>query len=321
MKILAGLQELSEEPLALLVGNFDGVHRGHQAVIRQLRPLAQAAGCRLAVLSFWPHPGLFLNNRGTLCLLQTMAEKAALLESHGVDLLINHPFNEHLATMEPIDFLDHLFSFGCIRLLSVGQSFRFGWQRKGDVGLLEALQMRHGFRLIPFEELSDDSGAIISSSGIRTMIREGRLAEAANWLGRPVFRTGLVVRGSGLGAQLGFPTANLACEHLCPLPHGVYSSWVRLDKRTHRSITHCGIRPTYGGGPLQVETHIPGVSLPLYGRKIALAFATFLRGEQRFSCQDALKEQISQDIAARLGLADQEPNLSFLDSLLEDPTC
>jgi len=321
MKILAGLAELEKVPLALLVGNFDGVHRGHQGVIRPLRAMAQAAGCQLAVLSFWPHPGVFLNNRGTVSLLQTPEEKAALLQSLGVDLLINQPFDGALAAMEPAEFLDHLFRFGRIRLLSVGRSFRFGFQRRGDVSLLTAKQAQYGYRLIPFEELRDEEGTIISSSGIRAMLAEGRLAEAASWLGRPLFRTGLVVRGSGRGTQLGYPTANLACEHPLPLPYGVYSTWLRLDRCTHPSITHCGIRPTFGDGQLQVETHVPGATLPLYGRRVVLAFGAFLRPEQRFSSQEALKEQISQDIAARLSRPDLVPNLAFLDSLLEENPC
>ncbi|MCB1051912.1 MAG: riboflavin biosynthesis protein RibF [Acidobacteria bacterium] len=317
MEIVNNLDQLKGQPLALLIGNFDGVHLGHQSVIHQVLELAQGHQWIPAVLSFDPHPRKILAPGSAPRLIQTLEEKQALLAHHGIQIMINLPFTRELAQLEPRAFMDLLTASVSIRMLSVGQAFRFGLNRAGGVDDLRAWQNHYGYALFDLAEKVHDHGQIISSSRIRKEIELGHVREAAAMLGRPVFRIGKVGSNYRMGRRLGFPTANLQSSHECFPRFGVYASWLLVDGNFYSAITNVGQRPTFEGSGIQVESHLINHEIDLYDKRVALIFSDFHRPEQRFPDVDQLKLQIAADITWRQQLNDPAPEgLRFLQTLL-----
>jgi riboflavin kinase / FMN adenylyltransferase len=290
---------------AVAVGNFDGVHRGHQALVGAAVARARTAGEAAVVLTFDPHPAAVLRPQAAPAALTTLAQKQELVAALGVDRLVVVPFDARLAALAPEAFATEVLqqSVGA-RHVVVGESFRFGRGRAGDPRALEELGRTRGFGVEVVPPVMEE-GRPISSSRVREALAGGRVDEAQRLLGRPYFVDGVVVRGDARGRTLGFPTANLRPEPQILPARGVYAAQCRLADGSERAaVVNVGERPTFGGGRVTLEAHLPGFDGDLYDARLRVSFHHFLRAEQRFASAEALVAQIRADVeAARARLA------------------
>ncbi len=291
------LNEILLREAWLTIGSFDGVHRGHQEIIRQLTAGAHAHAAPAVVLTFYPHPSMVLRGQNAPFYLTTPEVRAVLMGELGVDVVITHPFDRALSNMLAQDFLALLKSRLGICHLCVGRDFALGRGRQGDAHLLARLGEEMGFTLNVFPPV-EISGQIVSSTRIRSLLADGDVTNAAELLGRPYRVSGEVIHGDGRGRKIGIPTANLSFwkEQLLPAV-GVYASRLWVDGIAWPAATNIGFRPTFEGDRrLSVEAHILDFNRDLYGQHVTLDFVARLRGEQKFSGIEALMEQIRQDI-------------------------
>ncbi len=286
------------------IGNFDGVHRGHRAVLAQARRLAGPSAHKVVALTFDPHPTRVLG-RTPPPQLSTLERRVELLLAHGADEVVVEPFTTELAAFTPERFARELLSARLhARAVVVGEGFRFGAKRAGDFPRLEALGAELGFVACAAEVAGDADGPF-SSTRVRQAVARGDVVEAARVLGRLHELSGTVVHGDHLGRTLGFPTANLdGVVEALPL-HGVYAV-VAAGPQGERwtGVLNVGVRPTVDGAKLRVEAHLFDVDVDLYGARVRLGLVAHLRPERRFGGLDALKAQIAQDAQdARQALA------------------
>jgi riboflavin kinase/FMN adenylyltransferase len=295
---------------AVSAGNFDGVHRGHQALVAVALRDAREAGGTSVVLTFDPHPSQVLSPDRAPASLTTLEQKAEVLAGLGVEKLAVLPFTHELARQGPEDFA-RLVLRGALGacVVVVGTNFRFGRERSGDLGRLRELGGTLGFRVHGLEPVAHE-GAPISSSRIREALARGAVAAAREMLGRHLFIDGRVVRGDERGRQLGFPTANLETANECLPGAGVYACWARLleeaEAAARPAVVNLGRRPTFGGGETRVEAHLLAFSGDLYGRRLRLEFVERLREERGFAGPQELVQQIRQD-AERAGRLLEKP--------------
>jgi riboflavin kinase/FMN adenylyltransferase len=287
----------------LALGVFDGVHVGHQAVIGEAVAAAAAGGGLAGVLTFDPHPACVLGPQAGPCaLVATLEHKARLVAGCGVGLFIPLRFDEAFARMEATEFLDQLLA-APIRTLAVGEDWRFGRGRHGDVDLLRARATAAGIALAAVPTVLVD-GERVSSTRIRQAIRDGSLAAASRMLGRPYSLCGTVEEGRKLGRTLGFPTANVAIGEVLTPPDGVWAVRVSIDGGPARpGIANLGMRPTVAGTARLLEVHVFDFSGDLYGREIEVEFVRFQRPEMKFASLDLLREQIAEDVRQVRGSA------------------
>lgn len=282
----------------LTIGSFDGVHRGHQEIIRQMAAGAHSQGCPAVVLSFYPHPAKVLGKRQDFKYLSTPEERNAQLRTLGVDLAITHPFNPQIAGKSAREFMLHLQQHLGLVELWVGFDFALGRKREGDIPKLRELGEELGYRLHVIDAIRC-SEQPISSSLIRNALAEGDIRLANELLGQNYSLNGLVIPGDGRGRTIGIPTANLDVWHEKAIPRpGVYTCRATVEHQTYGAVTNIGYRPTFENQPVQarVETHLLDYQSDLYGRKIRLEFLDRLRDEQRFPSIEALVDQIQTDI-------------------------
>lgn len=280
------------------LGNFDGVHAGHRELLRQASHRAKAAGLRAAVATFDPHPTVVVAPERTPRRLMTLAQRLAAFEAEGMDLAWVIPFSRRFSELDPETFMG-----GLRRALSpvdlfVGTAFRFGRNRAGDLETLQAWGQVHRCTIHALALRASDGGRL-SSTRIREALDRGEVEAAAEWLGQPYALTGVVVEGDRRGRHLGFPTANLAWEQeQLPAP-GVYVTQVDLPHRPgpRLGLTNVGMKPTFDGQRLTVETHLPGFDGDLYGARMIVRFLHGIRGEARFGSVDELRLQIAKDVA------------------------
>jgi riboflavin kinase/FMN adenylyltransferase len=288
------------------VGNFDGVHRGHQALVAAAVEGARATGGLSVVLSFDPHPSHVLSPDRAPEALVTVDQKEELLAGLGVDRLVLLPFTVELSKRTPSEFAETVLgrALGARRVV-VGTNFRFGRGRAGDVALLTHLGSDLGFDVVAVEPVFHE-GAPISSTRIREALARGDVAAARELLGRPFFVDGDVVHGDGRGRTIGIPTANIAVRNeTLPRP-GVYAATVRVlpGGEPRAAVVNLGRRPTFGGGETTLEAHLLDFEADLYGASLRVEFRDRLRDEMRFDGPEALVRQIRADIdAARRALA------------------
>jgi len=293
---------------AVAVGNFDGVHRGHQALVAQAVAEARAGGGTAVVLTFDPHPSRVLAPQRAPATLVTVAQKAELLARLGVDGLAVLPFTAELAAQPPEAFARGVLH-DALRAATVvvGAGFRFGQGRAGDASALRRFGRRLGFGVHALRPVLHQ-GAPISSSRIREALARGDVAAAAEMLGRPFFVDGTVVKGVGRGRTIGIPTANIAPVNETLPGNGVYACWLRAGEGgpPRPAVANVGRRPTFGGSDITVEAHVLDFDADLYGARARLAFHARLRPEQPFAGAEALVAQIRRDIdqaRAALGAA------------------
>lgn len=282
---------------AVTIGNFDGVHIGHRAVLEHAVEISRAQGLELAVLTFEPHPAeLFRAGEVKLRLVEP-ERKVELLSECGVDLVLAQKFDERFAGLSAESFAgDVLVRALRAQLVIVGENFRFGRARAGDVAALRDLGGALGFE-VRSEPLVGVAGDGVSSSRIRELLAAGDVAGAARLLGRLHEVAGKVVRGKGdAGNALGFPTVNLGDVRVLTPGKGIYAAHCDLDGQTLKCAAYIGDRPTLGHGAT-VEAHLMDFVGDLYDRRVRLRFVERLRGEQKFDGIDALREQVGSDIA------------------------
>jgi riboflavin kinase/FMN adenylyltransferase len=283
----------------LTIGIFDGVHHGHQEIIRQLTTGAHADGALAVVLTFSPHPAVILGGKADFKSLTTAEERAALLESLGVDIVITHPFDRALADQTAEEFMRHVVRSLGLRRLLVGYDFALGHAREGDVARLTELGKTLGYEVHAIAPVTNGQETI-SSTRIRQQIAAGEVSAAAAGLGRCYALTGPVIHGDGRGKKINIPTANIAYppEKLIPA-NGIYATWAWVDGKKYPAATSIGIRPTFTPeeSVSHVEAHILDFKRDLYGQEIKLEFVEYLRPEEKFPSVEALLEQIHADIA------------------------
>ena len=295
---LVSIQQASFKEAWLTIGTFDGVHIGHQEIVRGLAAGAKAEGAPAIVVTFHPHPAAVVRQQGGPHLLSMPDERAEYLQEAGADVVITQPFDQQIAGTNAEDFLGLLKKHLGFRHLWVGYDFALGHKRSGDIHRLSELaeQLDYQLQVVPAVHLH---GQIVSSSRIRGLLREGQVANAAQALGRWYKLTGDVVKGDGRGHTLGFPTANLAVpvEKFVP-ESGVYACIAQVEGMAWRAAVNIGLRPTFDGSSAttQIEAHILDYQGDLYGQQMSLSFIERLRDEKGFPSIQALIEQIQQDI-------------------------
>jgi riboflavin kinase/FMN adenylyltransferase len=299
MRTIGTLRELAEErrPLCLAAGFFDGVHRGHQEVIRRAVRRARAIGGRAWILTFDTHPLKILAPTRAPLLLTGGPHKVRLLGSLGADGCLVLPFTRRLASLEPEAFLDRLGRAApALREVFVGRNWRFGHRGRGDSGLLARWAAGRGIGVTQVAPVRWKK-VPISSTRIRAAIAWGRLDDAAAMLGRPFSTLGTVVHGHGIGRRLGFPTANLDPHNEVRPPTGVYAVRALVGCRSHDGVLNYGTRPTIARATTPCfEVHLPGVRTRLYHRDLEVFFIARLRAERRFASVEALASQIRRDL-------------------------
>jgi riboflavin kinase / FMN adenylyltransferase len=282
----------------LTIGAFDGVHRGHQALLNQLTAGARQAGVPAVVLTFYPHPARVLGGSSGSFYLTSPEQRRDLLARAGADIIVTHPFSRDLSKVEAEDFISWLHKRLNFRHLWIGYDFALGKGRRGDAAALHRFGEQHGYELHVVHPVQSAEQPV-SSSRIRSALKDGDVQAARQMLGRSYCLQGEVIPGDGRGRTIGIPTANLHTwgEQVLPGP-GVYVCHASVKGQTWGAVTNVGYRPTFANqsDQPQVEAHLLDFHGDLYGREITLSFIARLRAEQRFPDVQSLLGQIHQDI-------------------------
>jgi len=302
MKVLNRLEELPYDytrPVAT-IGNFDGVHLGHQQLMRDLVKQASKIGGTPAVITFHPHPLQVLAPNNAPRQIQTLEQKLATIESLGIQLVIVIPFDLQFARTSARDFVNEIL---CDKLhlneIHVGPNFAFGYRREGSFNLLKEVGEERGFLVGKIHQVQF-RGSRVSSTAIRQALVAGQVGLARRLLARPYSLEGTIVHGTAVGAGIHVPTANLDTANALIPRRGVYVTMLTIEGRRHRSVSNIGVRPTISGAappaPTGIETHILNFHEDIYGRKVTLEFLVRLRDERRFPDTNALYTQIQKDV-------------------------
>lgn len=297
---------LEHEPIAITIGNFDGVHRGHQRLMRELTATAQQVGAKPVMLTFTPHTLMVVKPDLEVRYLTSLEEKLALARRYGgiADSIVLH-FTREVAALSAETFLDNLRDHFEVKALVVGANFSLGHNRMGNTAFLAQYGEEHGIavRVIPLTEADEIR---ISSTRVRALVSEGRVAEANELLGHPVVMSDVVRHGDGRGRLLGFPTANMIPDpHRLLLANGIYAAYVRLhaigrdegeDCPVYMGAANIGIRPMFQVKERLVEVYILDTDQDLYDQHITVDFIARLRDEARFESIEALKAQMARDV-------------------------
>lgn len=285
---------------AIAIGNFDGVHRGHQAVLAKAKAIATGLGAGVGALLFDPHPRQYFNPGVALFTLTPLDYKLQLLQALSLDLAAVLPFDAAMAAMPAEDFVRQVLvdGFG-IRHAVIGYDFQFGNDRTGTPELMRSLGSTHGFGVTVAEEAGDGT-APFSSSRIRQLLREGRVRAAAEVLGHWWRVIGPVVGGAKRGTGMGFPTANLALAPGQALGHGIYAVWAHVGGARHPAAAYHGTRPTFDNGASLLEVFLLEYHGDLYGREIEVELIEFIREDRAFDSVELLIQQMNLDCVAAL---------------------
>jgi riboflavin kinase / FMN adenylyltransferase len=288
---------------ALTIGNFDGVHLGHQSLLRLLRREADRRGVDAVILTFDPHPLQVLAPDRCPPMIQTWPQKVVILQELGVDGVVVYPFTPEFSRTPAADFVRDLLA-GTLRTsaLVLGERFTFGYKRQGSVALLRELAPACGYEVLGIEETAHGETPV-SSTAIRQCLAEGRLEEAAALLGRPYAIDGVVAPGLRLGRRLGFPTANVATENQLLVPNGVFAATVSVGETVRPAAVSVGIRPTVDTGvPVserrpELEAFLLDFEGDLYGRAVRIRLHALIRPERHFATMEELQAQMARDVA------------------------
>jgi riboflavin kinase/FMN adenylyltransferase len=304
MHVYKGMAELAQTPhnTVVTIGNFDGVHLGHQELIGRVKDHAARIGGTAVAITFRPHPHFVLRPSEAPLLINTYEEKAELLRRYGADLVIEQPFSREFSNITPDQFVSQFLVQGlATKVLYLGYDFAFGKERAGSVETIRRLAEARGIEIDevpPFKV----NGVPVSSSLIRKTLDEGDIPFVNQCLGRPFFLTGLVWRGEGRGRTIGIPTANLQTENRKYPRVGVYATRTYWRKAWYDSISNIGYNPTFKGDgtdlPLKIETHLFDFNEDMYGDEIRVEFYEFLRAEKKFNGVQELLAQIATDSSA-----------------------
>ena len=290
------------ETHALTIGNFDGVHLGHQAILAQVRGAAAQRGIASAVVTFEPHPREFFAPHAAPTRLTSLREKIELLGAHGIGRAQICHFNRALASLSADEFIDRVLVKGLnARWVMIGEDFRFGAKRQGDFDYLRAAGLHSGFEVVAMPDVTwrdaRSHAFRVSSSLLREVLSAGDVERATTLLGRPYSISGRVMHGDKIGRTLGFPTANVQMRHNRPPLTGIYAVRVAgLGDRTLDGVASVGVRPTVtNSGEMRLEVFIFDFDADIYGRQIRIDFLKKIRDEEKYKDLDTLKRQIDQD--------------------------
>lgn len=289
----------SDHHTVITIGTFDGVHAGHQKIIERLVATARVSQLESAILTFFPHPRMVLQEDSDLKLINTIEERKQILEKSGIDHLIIHPFTHQFSRLTALEFVrDILVNKLKAKKVIIGYDHRFGRNRTADINTLKDFGVQFGFDV---EEISQQEieEVAVSSTKIRKALLEGRVEKANNYLQHPFTLTGTIVSGQGRGKEFGYPTANLKIEEdykLIP-KIGVYVVRAVIDEIPYFGMMSIGTNPTVGGKDVTIETYFFLLDKDLYGKKLQIELLTRIRDEKKFESVDALKIAMKQDEA------------------------
>jgi riboflavin kinase/FMN adenylyltransferase len=298
MLILRGLQSSDHQPLALTIGNFDGVHLGHQALLQQLQQAALARGLETAVMVFEPHPREFFSPQQAPTRLTSLREKTEMFRVLGLDRMLVCSFTQEFAQMPAADFIHALHEKLAAKYVLIGDDFRFGSGRAGDFALMQKIGQQHGFEVEAMHSVRDGD-VRISSTAVREALAQGRLHAAERYLGRAYSISGHVEHGNKMGRQLGFPTANIQLQHNRPPLTGIFVVRVQIEGGAWlRGAASLGVRPTVAANGMPVlEVHLLDFDQEIYGKHLHVEFLHKLRDEAKYPDLDSLTRQIALDVA------------------------
>ena len=298
MKIIRSITAFnSSEKTIVTIGTFDGIHVGHQKILKDLIKTAKKEGKKSVLLTFFPHPRMVLQKDNKILLLNTIEEKSGLLEKMGLDYLIIHPFSKEFSRLTALDFVrDILVNKLNTSRLIIGYDHHFGKNREGNIHQLKEYSLLYDFKVeeIPAQDIDDVS---VSSTKIRTALKEGNLKTANNYLGYHYMLNGTVVSGKKLGGTIGFPTANLEIKEPYKLvpKTGVYIIKTHINTVLYTGIMNIGFNPTVLGKHQTIEAHLFDFNEDLYGKEITIEFIYFLREEHKFESVEELVVQLNID--------------------------
>jgi riboflavin kinase / FMN adenylyltransferase len=297
MKILRGLYSPDSQPVALTIGNFDGVHMGHQALLKELLAAGKVLGLPAGVMIFEPHPREYFMQKQAPARLTSLREKLEFFSVLGIDRVHVCRFNAHFAQMSAVDFIDALHEKLLARFVLIGDDFRFGSGRGGDFTLMEKIGALHGFAVQAVHSVKYD-GVRISSTAVRAALAAGQMGTAQRYLGRHYSISGRVVHGDGMGKKLGFPTANIQLKHNRPPLSGIYVVNAHIEGLgVLQGVASLGVRPTVkqDGKPV-LEVHLFEFSQQFYGKHLRVEFLQKLRDEEKYPDVETLTRQIALDV-------------------------
>lgn len=305
MRIYKDLNNLPKFKNAVLtIGSFDGVHIGHQQIIQQINDLASSIDGESILITFDPHPRFVVGKRqGDLKLLNTLEEKANLLEQCAVDVLIVVPFSKEFASQSPDAYIqDFLVAHFQPKIIAIGYDHKFGKNRVGDISYLKKFENKYDFKVVEIskQEVADIA---VSSTKVRTALMNGNVGQAAQLLGQPFGITGIVVKGLQIGTTIGYPTANIEVKHPYKLipPEGIYAVQVNSENNSYQGMLYIGNRPTIDQDLKQtIEVNIFDFDQDIYGKELTIEFIEYLRGDVKFTTIENLKNQLTKDKEAAL---------------------
>lgn len=298
MLIFRALQSPDHQPVALTIGNFDGVHLGHKALLSRLLSEAKLRGLPSAVVIFEPHPREFFTPDQAPARLTSLREKLELLAELGVDRVHICRFNKQFAQMSASNFIDALHQKLAVKYVLIGDDFRFGSGRSGDFALMEKIASQQGFTVEAMHSVLYD-GVRVSSTAVRAALASGHMRAATRYLGRPYCISGRVVHGDKLGREIGFPTANVQMKHNHPPLSGIFVVRVTGDHiPPQHGAASLGVRPTvHTNGRAVLEIHLLDFAQEIYGQHLCVEFLHKLRNEEKFPNLESLTQQIALDVA------------------------
>ena len=290
---------------AIAIGNFDGVHKGHQKVFQRTKKFSQKNKIKFGILTFTPLPVMFFNKKIKNYRLVSENQKLKLFEKYGVDFIINIKFNRNFSKIHAETFVEKIiYKKINPQFISVSNNFRFGSKRKGDVNLLKKFSYKYDYRLLNIRTLKY-KGIIVSSTRIRKSLQNGKIHLANELLSRTWFVDGLVKKGKKLGRELGYRTCNIRIKNYILPKIGIYVVKVLIEnnKKTYSGVAYLGSRPTFGGKEVFLEINLFGIKKNLYKKKLKVYFLKFIRGDQKFKNSAKLIRQMNKDVIfAKKGL-------------------
>ncbi|PHV71785.1 hypothetical protein CS063_04305 [Sporanaerobium hydrogeniformans] len=296
MQYIYGTKDITQnEACVVILGNFDGVHKGHQKLFKIAKDKAKQYGLKTVVFSFYPHP-TWVIGKEPKPLIMSRKDKKETISELGMDLLIEYPFTEAFAMISPQAFFEEILLKELkAKVLIVGSNYFFGEGKKGNVTYLQECGNKYQVEVYIVDAVMQE-GKVISSSRIRELIKKGNIEKANALLGHPYLIIGQVIHGKQLGRTIGFPTINLIADpdRIYP-PNGVYATKVYIYNKWYKAITNIGFNPTVDGTSKRIETHIFNISEDLYGQEVKVAFYKYIRSERKFPSFEDLRRQIEKD--------------------------
>lgn len=299
MRVYHSIQDFSARNPIVTVGMFDGVHKGHRAILAQLSALKSTCDGESVLLTFWPHPRMYFGQTEGFRILTTLEEKLTLLDQVGLDVCLVLPFSDTFANLSPESYITDILCSGIgVKNMVIGYDHTYGKGGMGNYELMQQMGRLHSFTVERINAVNHDD-VTISSTKIRNMIAKGDIASANEYLSYRYFIQGTVVSGFQIGRKIGFPTANVTVSSaLKEIPgDGVYAGVVRVAGKRYPSVINIGNNPTvHTDAAVSIETHIIGFNQDIYGCPISLEFVSRLRGEETFSSKEALQNAIAHDV-------------------------